>query len=252
MPRPDVAALLSGPGLRRLDRLDWPAGLSVAVLGPHPDDFDCVAVTLRHLTDRGARLHVAVLSAGVSGVEDSFGDAAQKAAVRRAEQQASCRQFGLPADALTFLPLAEDAAGEPADTPANRDLVAAWLQPIEPALVFLPHGHDQKGGHRNVAALFRGIAIAERLSITGMLNRDPKTIALRFDAAMPYGEQQAAWKAALLRCHDTQQQRNLHTRGHGFDDRILATDRRSAQELGLDQPYAEAFEVAAFHEGVAV
>jgi hypothetical protein len=107
---------------QRLDHLAWPAGLAVAVLGPHPDDFDCIAVTLRHLHQRGARVAVAVLSTGISGVEDADADPptpAHKAALRRAEQQASCRQFGLPADALAFLPLAEDGEGEPADTPGN-------------------------------------------------------------------------------------------------------------------------------------
>lgn len=236
----------------RLDQLAWPAGLAVAVLGPHPDDFDCIALTLRHLHQHGARLAVAVLSTGISGVEDADAHPptpAHKAALRRAEQQASCRQFGLPADALSFLPLAEDADGEPADTAANAAQVGDFLVAHRPDLVFLPHGHDQKGGHRNVYALFRAALAARGLSGTALLNRDPKTLALRLDAGLPYDDDAAAWKAGLLRCHDTQQQRNLRHRGRGFDARILETDQRSAAELGWAAAGAEAFELELHHRG---
>jgi LmbE family N-acetylglucosaminyl deacetylase len=241
-----VAHLLSGPRPIRLDAVAWPRGLAVAVLGPHPDDFDCIAVTLRLLHQRGARLAVAVLSTGISGVEDADADPptpAGKAALRQAEQIASCRRFGLPAEALTFLPLEEDAAGEPAEVPANCALIGSFLAAQQPDLVFLPHGHNQKGGHRNVHALFRAASAGRGLAVTVLLNRDPKTIAMRSDAVLPYDEEAGAWKAALLRCHATQQRRNLRTRGLGFDARILDMDRRSARELGLAEPYAELFEI---------
>ncbi len=230
----------------RLDQLAWPAGLPVAVLGPHPDDFDCVAVTLRGLHAAGARIEVAVLSTGVSGVEDEDADPptpAGKAAQRRAEQAESVRRFGLARERLHFLPLEEDAEGEPADTPANVARLVDFLRPLQPALVFLPHGHDQKGGHRNVYALYRAARRAAGLTAVALLNRDPKTIALRLDAATPYEAAAAEWKAGLLRCHVTQQRRNLRRRGRGFDERILETDARSARELGWSAPYAEAFEV---------
>ena len=249
--------LLAGPAgrPRRLDQVDWPAGLAVAVLGPHPDDFDCIAVTLRHLQSHGARLQVAVLSTGVSGVEDTDAEPptpAHKAALRRAEQRESCRRFGLPADDLHFLPLAEDADGEPADRPDSARLVGDFLMRVRPDLVFLPHGHDQKGGHRNVYALFRAAMAARRLSAWALLNRDPKTVALRLDAGLPYDAAAAAWKADLLRCHVTQQQRNLRHRGSGFDTRILAMDRRSAAELGWNAAGAEAFELEQFADGAPV
>ena len=240
---------------QRLDQLAWPAGLTVAVLGPHPDDFDCIAVTLRHLHQRGARLAVAVLSTGISGVEDADADPptpAHKAALRRAEQQASCRQFGLPADALAFLPLAEDGEGEPADTPGNAALVGAYLAARPPDLVFLPHGHDQKGGHRNVYALFRAAVVAHGLSVTALLNRDPKTVDLRLDAGLPYDTAAAEWKAGLLRTHATQQRRNLRHRGRGFDARILDMDQRSAADLGLAGAGAEVFELEIHRAGCAL
>ena len=82
--------------------------------------------------------------------------------------------------------------------------------------------------------------------IAALFNRDPKTIGLRTDIYTAFGEEDAQWKAQLLRFHDSQQQRNLNTRGHGFDKRILDTNRQIARELGLQAPYAEAFEVEIF------
>ena len=66
---------------------------------------------------------------------------------------------------------------------------------------------------------------------------------MRVDAYMPFGEEEAQWKAQLLRIHDSQHQRNLRSRGYGFDERILQGNRASARELGLKEEYAEVFEV---------
>lgn len=228
---------------RRLTDADWPADLRVVVLGPHPDDFDVDAVTLKLLQTRGAEIAVAVLSGGISGVEPSYCPRELMAHTRREEQRTSCRLFGLPAVALTFLPLEEDADTEPMDSEANRKLVADWLLPRKPDLIFLPHGHDQKGGHRNVYSLLRSIITAHQLPTILMLHRDPKTVAMKTDAFTPYDEPTAEWKASLLRCHDTQHQRNLNTRGSGIDDRVLAVDRAAAAELKLSEPHAESFEV---------
>lgn len=231
---------------RNLVTAGWPGGLRVAVLGPHPDDFDVDAVTLKHLQNCGAEISVAVLSGGLSGVEPTYCPRERMAETRRAEQRKSCGLFGLPEAALHFLPLEEDADTEPMDSDANRKLVAAWLLPLRPDLIFLPHGHDQKGGHRNVYSLLRDIVAAHSLACIAMLHRDPKTVAMKTDAFTPYDQSSAFWKAALLRCHDTQQQRNLNTRGIGLDERILAVDRAVAEQLKLHEPYAESFEVE-FH-----
>ena len=66
---------------------------------------------------------------------------------------------------------------------------------------------------------------------------------MRADFYMPFGPDQANWKAELLRFHDSQHQRNLRTRGHGFDDRILEVNKKIARELSLEEEYAEAFEL---------
>jgi hypothetical protein len=60
---------------------------------------------------------------------------------------------------------------------------------------------------------------------------------------MPFGEEDAQWKAALLRCHGSQHQRNLNVRGHGMDERILRVDRQTARDLGCIEEFAEVFEL---------
>jgi hypothetical protein len=45
----------------------------------------------------------------------------------------------------------------------------------------------------------------------------------------------------LLRLHRSQHQRNLNTRGQGFDERVLIVNRRTGR--GLNAEYAEAFEL---------
>jgi hypothetical protein len=50
----------------------------------------------------------------------------------------------------------------------------------------------------------------------------------------------------MLRFHQSQQTRNLQTRGHGFDDRILMVNAAIAQQLRTNQTYAEGFQVELF------
>jgi len=239
-------ALFRGPRPLRLQHLQIPPTLRVAVLAPHPDDFDAIAVTLRHFRDNGNRIAVAVATGGASGVEDVFPGAVDDAAkirLREAEQRASCRLFGLPEERLHFLRLVEGADGHPLDTADNFACVRAWLVAQQPDLVFLPHGNDTNDGHRRLYAFFRQSAEVEKLTLVACLNRDPKTIAMRDDLVTAFGAEEAAWKGALLRCHQTQHQRNLHTRGHGFDDRILNVNRQFAKALGCGAEYAETFEL---------
>lgn len=231
---------------RNLTEMAMPSTLRVLVLAPHPDDFDAIAVTLHGLHQKGTRIDVAVLSGSASGVEDGYQGAftaADKAALREAEQRESCRLFGLPDDRLLFLRLVEDEAGDPRADAANLARVHAHVTAVRPDVVFLPHKNDTNPGHQRAFGFFRQIVRSANLEVVGLLNRDPKTIAMRDDLYQPFGEDVAAWKGRLLRCHQSQHQRNLNTRGHGFDVRVLECNRRIAAALHLDSPYAEAFEV---------
>jgi len=226
-----------------------PAEARALVLGPHPDDFDAVAVTLRRLADNGNLLHTAIVRTG-SGVLDHYApdlDWEKKAAIRECEQRESLRLFGLPEDRITFLSLDNDNdEGQLCETPRNQQVLASVIDGFGPDLIFLPHGNDSNSAHRALDAMVRAIVARRATPATLMLIRDPKTVAMRTDLYTPFGDELAAWKARLLRCHDTQHHRNLLTRGRGFDERILAGNRQIARELGLDVPYAEAFEVEVF------
>ncbi|TEU16959.1 MAG: PIG-L family deacetylase [Anaerolineales bacterium] len=232
-----------------LQTLTFPKALRLFVLAPHPDDFDAIGVTMRFLRENGNPLYVAVAASGASGVEDTFCSpptAEVKAKLREQEQRASCRFFGLPEAHLAFFRLEEDEAGHPLENEANTDRVRQHFLSKRPAMVFLPHGHDTNPGHRRVYAMFRQVAREAGYPLVAFLNRDPKTIRMRCDVYLGFGEEEAAWKGELLRFHRSQHQRNLNQRGHGMDERILRVDRQSAEACSVDAPYAEVFELEFF------
>jgi len=244
-----LAKLFHGQRPLHLQQLQILPALRVTVLAPHPDDFDAIAVSLRHLRDNGNQIAVAVATGGASGVEDGFcgaTDDVTKIRLREEEQCASCRLFGLPDERLTFLHLAEGDDGQPLASAENFGRVHAWLLAQQPDLVFLPHGNDTNEGHRCCYAFFRRAVLEEKLTLVACLNRDPKTIAIRDDLITPFGAAEAAWKAKLLLCHQSQHQRNLHTRGHGFDDRILNVNRQFAAALQCGAEFAEGFELEGY------
>lgn len=204
---------------------------------------------MRFFRDNGNRMDIAVVTSGASGVEDGFGGAltiGAKAALREIEQQASCRLFGLSESQLTFLRLAEDESGHLVASHTNLQCVRSYLAAQKPELVFLPHWHDPNEGHRRTYGLFRQSVQEEKLSLVACLNQDPKTVAMRHDLYFAFGPETAAWKGELLRTHQSQQQRNLNLRGHGFDERILRVNRHIAEALGVNELYAEAFELESY------
>jgi LmbE family N-acetylglucosaminyl deacetylase len=232
-----------------LANLNFPHEHRVLVLGPHPDDFDVIGVTLRHVWERGNPLYVAVTTSGARGVEDSFCSPPTldtKARVREKEQKANCQYFELPENNLEFLRLEEDDAGHPLANAANISRMQEYFQRMSPAVVFLPYGKDTNPGHQRIYAMFRKIAQEAGYPLVAFLNRDPKTIQMRCDVYQGYDGETAVWKGKLLRFHKSQQQRNFNQRGYGFDDRILTMDRENAKLCSLDLPYAELFELAFF------
>ena len=234
----------------RLELLAFPPACRVLVLAPHPDDFDAIGVTLCRLQANGSPIQVAVLSSA-SGVDDTYGGAvrltpAEKGAIRQGEQRRSCAFFGLPSLALHFPAFVQDSDWQPELCAENAVHLRTLLDELAPDLVFLPHGQDSNPGHQAVYTLFRKAAVSCRRPLTTFYIKDPKTIAMRIDAYVTFAAVEADWKATLLRFHDSQQQRNLRTRGHGFDTRILQVNAAIAAELGITEPYAEAFELELF------
>jgi LmbE family N-acetylglucosaminyl deacetylase len=237
--------LLSGPRPALLSSSSIPQDLRLLVLAPHPDDFDEIGVTLRIFKSNGNPIFVSVVTSGASGVEDRFctpPTAEKKAAIREKEQQRSCHFFGLQDTHLDFLRLLEDHDGHVLECPENYEQIRRCVYSIRPDLVLLPHGNDTNACHRHTCSLFMRAASQANFSLTAFFNKDPKTISMRYDFYTPFGLEDAEWKSALLRFHTSQQQRNLNTRGTGFDARILELNRQIARECPGEQEFAEVFE----------
>ena len=222
--------------------------LRIMCLCPHPDDFDAVAVTMKHFHDNGNELQICVARTG-SGVEDSYCETPSrelKAAIREEEQRDSCLTFGLSSRNLAFLDLEEDQDEHPLDNEFNRRLIESHLRKVEPDIVFLPHGNDSNLGHQRIWRMFSHLAASSGRQMSAFLAKDAKTIDMRVDAYMTFGEEMACWKRSLLRLHRSQQIRNLNSRGIGFDERVLNMNRQAARELKLaiEPKYAEVFEIA--------
>jgi LmbE family N-acetylglucosaminyl deacetylase len=222
------------PAVIDRDSGPWDGVAHWLVLAPHPDDFDVVAVTLRHFARSGADITLEVLSGGASGVEDAFASGwVNKTVAREAEQRESCARFGLLPGHVSFHRLTEDAQGNMADIAENQARVHEILSRISPDGVILPHGNDSNADHRRTYRWFQAWCDAQTSPPLALLVRDPKNLGMRVDLITPYGAETAAWKAGLLRCHRSQHERNLRTRGCGFDERILATDRAAAAPFGF-------------------
>ena len=244
--------ILTAPRPLFFHNLQVPENLAVVCLAPHPDDFDAIGVTMRKFRDNGNQIELGVVTSGASGVEDSFcphplPDA--KTLIREGEQLESCRFFGLPPDHITFLRLEEDAAGDPVISEANIDRIRRFFLSTSPGLILMPHGNDSNAGHRRTYSMFVKLAEELKLSVLALLNRDPKTVTMRTDLFTSFGESDATWKARLLRFHVSQHQRNLNTRGKGFDERILGMNKESARAISGGESYAEAFEIEWYREG---
>ena len=222
------------PSVLGVDCGPWDCVCHWLVLAPHPDDFDVVAVTLRYLAGSGADITLEVLSGGASGVEDEFAVGWEaKTAAREKEQRESCVKFGLLPKHLHFNRLSEDSTGHMEDSAENRARVHRLLDAHLPDGVILPHGNDSNADHRRTFRWFKQWWDAQEHPPLALLVRDPKTLDMRVDLITPYDEVDAAWKAALLRCHRSQHERNLRSRGIGFDRRIIDPERAAAAQYGF-------------------
>ncbi len=237
---------LAGPGPLFLEDLPWRQDLRILVLAPHPDDFDAIAVTMRFFKRNGNNIQLSVITSSASGVEDSFCSPPtkdEKARIRECEQKASWRKFGLPDADLRFLRMPENDEGHPVESQESCAFLSAHLSEILPDLIFLPHGNDTNAGHRFAFAMLERHISRTGSEAIAFLNRDPKTISMKSDLYVFFGEQDAAWKSELLRCHQSQQRRNLNMRGYGLDERILRVNRAAADEIPGRGPYAEVYEI---------
>jgi len=249
LPIDTLNAVCTGNHPARIDSIGLSPSLRLLVLAPHPDDFDAIAVTLQYLQTQGDEIHLAVLSGGSKGVQDSDADPLtweQKARLREKEQVDSCRFFGLSPARLSFLRLREADDGELAHDADNQVGIRRLIAETSPDVLFLPYGDDSNAGHQRTYDMARTAVRELGARLLALYNKDAKTLSFRHDLYIGFDEAQADWKRTLLRFHDTQQARNLDTRGHGFDERILNFNRELAHELNLEAGYAEAFQIELF------
>jgi len=256
--RPFVWSEPEGPS-----KLRPPARGRVLVLGPHPDDPECVAITCRLLRKCGCELWYAIVSLSPSGVEDAYGPCAAhrgfpslknlKADIRREEQIRSTEMFGLPRDHLAFLGLEEE---RDLDCASNREKIQDHLKLLGPEMVILPAGRDTNRTHAWVNRVFRecagDLALLIGRPVVALYNEDPKTLAMREDLYVLFGPEGARWKGSLLKAHDSQAHRNQLAYGMGFHERILRMNQATHRRLSAGRPspfaagYAECFELELF------
>lgn len=249
-----------------------PGGGNVLALAPHPDDPDAVAVTLKMFHYAGCRIRYAVAGRAHGGVTDKYaedkarqrGDSPTdlqeyKAALRRREQTESAELAGIVDGEVVFSQAAaEDESGDMLHCLANARILRRLLREQDPDIVLMPFGADTNDGHVALFQLFSELAAplaAEReRPLLALYSRDPKTTAIEQQLVVPFDEDAASWKASLLRCHRSQQQRGLELRGYGLDERILKLNSAIQAELRstLIEPwkdeflYAESFQVELF------
>jgi LmbE family N-acetylglucosaminyl deacetylase len=247
--------------------LELPCKARVLVLGPHPDDPESVAITLRLLLKSGCDLRYAIVSMSPSGVQDqdalpaghldvtSLGQ--RKIAIRRREQILAAGALGLTEERISFLCLGEDGGGTLSDSLGNRAEINLLLESTMPDIVIMPTGQDSNRTHAWVHRVFREhakrCAQKRRRPLVALYNEDPKTLSMRTDLIVLFDEESAGWKMAVLKIHDSQQKRNLRLRKMGFDDRILKVNRlrftlfSGSHDFDLSSAgYAEAFEIERF------
>lgn len=241
-----------------------PAGGRVLVLGPHPDDPECAAVTARCLMQSGCDLWYTIVSMSPSGVENRYAEKwgrnspasleERKSEIRRLEQVSAAEMFGVKKERLAFLGIEETKA---LDSPENLTVIREHLESVAPDVVLMPAGNDSNRTHAWVHRSFRQciphVIRGRGTPVVALYNEDPKTIGMRHDLYVLFGDDRGEWKRSLLRAHGSQQERNMHSRGIGFDDRILGMNRlrysllRGSTSVG-DGPekYAEVFEIEWF------
>jgi LmbE family N-acetylglucosaminyl deacetylase len=241
-----------------------PADGKVLVLGPHPDDPESIAITCRLLMHYGCEIWYTIVSMSPSGVEDQYAEKwgngnsvsleKKKSEIRRMEQTFAAEMFGLPGNRLAFLGIEET---KELDSPENLTRMQAHLESVEPDIVIMPVGNDSNQTHAWVHQGFRKctkeLTLKKEKPIVALYNEDPKTIEMRHDLFVLFGEESGDWKRRLLRVHTSQQQRNIHSRGIGFDDRILNMNHLSYRNLQERLPaaevsakYAEVFQIELF------
>lgn len=152
-----------------------------------------------------------MLSGGSKGVQDVFFDSSDwnlKAEAREREQLESARLFGLDNDQIHFLRQLEAEDGELDDNPENRCTFAKAIIDDAPSIWCLPYGKNANTAHQRTYTMAKALAQQHQHPVLLLCNKDAKTLEFETHFFMEFGEEEAKWKAQLLRCHHSQQARS--------------------------------------------
>jgi hypothetical protein len=155
---------------------------------------------------------------------------------------------------LTFLGIEESTE---LNSPRNLAIMKGHLESVAPDIVIMPIGNDSNQTHAWVYEVFRkcakDITLKKETPVVALYCEDPKTTKMRHELFVLFGEESGDWKRTLLRAHASQQQRNIHSRGIGFDERILSLNHLRYKLLqerfstaDASAKYAEVFEIELF------
>ena len=107
-----------------------PSRARVLILGPHPDDPESAAVTIRLLMNSGCELFYTIACISPEGVDDEYASRRQgmeglslldrKIEIRRREQKQSAQMLGIASKQLAFLEIKKSGSTNPLDTSENR------------------------------------------------------------------------------------------------------------------------------------
>jgi len=244
-----------------------PSRARVLILGPHPDDPESAAITIRLLMNSGCEIFFAIACMSPEGVDDEYASLRhdmdslslldRKIEIRRREQKQSAQVIGIASKQLTFLDIEKSRNKNSLDTSENRLKIRNHLEFLLPDIVITPAGKDTNQTHVWVCKIMRqcirDLSINSGKTIIALYNEDPKTMEIHPDLFVLFGEKSALWKKSLLKVHDSQQQRNISRQQKGFDERILRVNLESYEKLlqytplstGKDR-YAEVFEIEIF------
>lgn len=140
------------------DRIeDW-KDKTILVVTPHPDDetFSCGG-TLAQLAKNGNNIQILIYTTDNSGSNDPQMTKKRLAAIRRAEEEESCRLLGIPADQITWLGH-DDGMLEYVDRRELTKQVAREIRRHRPDAVFsidpgAPYEQWHKSDHRSGAVI---------------------------------------------------------------------------------------------------
>lgn len=146
------------PEYKGEDRVENWKGKSILVVTPHPDDdtFNC-AGTLAKLAKNGNKIIILIYTTDNAGSNDPKMTKEKLAAIRKSEEEESCKVIGIPKENIVWLGY-DDGMLEYVDKKDLTKQVAREIRKYRPDAVFsidpgAPYDQWHKSDHRTAAFL---------------------------------------------------------------------------------------------------